>query len=370
MSATAVLIARRYARARDRFVRAASAAGARLADALVLPDRTGPDGEALAVDVAWLEPAPTVRDWMVVVSGTHGIEGYGGSALQSTWLERGGAALARDCGVLMIHALNPWGMAWWSRADHEGIDLNRNFLQFPARVDNPGYALLHPRVCAPEVDSLTQAALAELFEDFVGAYGAQGLTNALIGPQSTHPDGMNFTGHAPSWSRRLLEASLACLLEREPRRVLLVDLHAGVAPRGEIAVLHFPADEQDAARARRLLDLGRPGLQFGAQGLANYSGLLVQGAQRLLGDRVCAVVAELGTVDRQGIRQALRLDRWLRHHGDPDRDLRIRDQLLEVFCPIDPDWERDVLQRGLELLDLGRAGLLGRWDAGSSGSQS
>ncbi len=367
MSATQAMFARAFGPARARFLAAATAAGARLAQAAMLPDRSGPAGELLAVDLAWLDPPGSVADWIVVLSGTHGIEGYCGSALQSTWLERGRERLASNCGVLMVHALNPWGMAWWSRSDHEGIDLNRNFLEFPAAVDNPGYTELHPLLCSPQLDAITQAALAPRFDAFELRHGAQGLTNALIGPQSSHPDGMNFTGRQAAWSRRVFESVLALLLEREPRRVLLVDLHAGVARRGEIAVLHFPEDDEDAARARRLLDLGLPGLQFGAQGLADYSGLLVQGARRQLGERLCAVVAEIGTVERLMIRQALRNDRWLRHHGDPLRDQLVRDGLLEVFCPSDRDWEEAALRHGLLLLDRALEGLIARWGPTRSG---
>lgn len=360
--------ARDYAGARARFVAAAGAAGARLEAVATLGGRPGPGGEALTVDLAWLDPSGAARDWLVILSGTHGIEGYGGSALQSAWLEQEGLRRADNLGVLLVHALNPWGMAWWSRSDHEGIDLNRNFLDFPASIRNSGYAELHPRICAPELDALSHAALAGCFEAFERAHGAQGLTNALIGPQSSHPDGMNFTGRRAAWSRLVIESVLSSLLERDPRRVLLLDLHAGVARRGEIAVLHFPADSDDAARARRLLDLGLPGVQFGAQGLADYSGLLVQGARHGLGDRLCAVVAEMGTVERLGIRQALRLDRWLRHHGNPLRDQIVRDRLLEAFCPDDRDWEQAVLRHGLALLDRAIEGLSVRWDPAPRGS--
>jgi hypothetical protein len=326
-----------------------------------LASHRAPDGAELAVDLVWVQPQSLSKDWLIVVSGNHGIEGYVGSAVQSAWLEALAGGSLPDIGVLMIHALNPFGMAWWSRSDHLGIDVNRNFIAFDRPVINPGYARLHPHVCSSRLDSLSHAALSDLFAGFETTEGSQALTNALIGPQSTHPDGMNYTGVAPSWSRRVLEGALERLHARGAERMLLIDLHAGVAARGEIALLHFPAGPEDSDRGRRIWSDGRAGIRVGAQGLADYSGLLVQGARALIGSQMHAVVAEFGTTDRLKIREALRLDRWLRHEGDVLRDASVRERLIDVFCPRDSQWEANVMARGAELLAFAREGLLERW---------
>src|SRR3954447_1422406 len=68
-----------YATARAAFLAAADAAGATI-ESTPHP-RLGVEGEPLAVDVASLGPADA-DDVVLVVSGTHGVEGYAGSALQ------------------------------------------------------------------------------------------------------------------------------------------------------------------------------------------------------------------------------------------------------------------------------------------------
>ena len=355
------MMARDFAASRRLFLDAADQARASI-EHVVLEGSRAPDGTELAVDLASIIPSQEQSDWLVVVSGTHGIEGYVGSAIQSAWLQKWYGSPGRRCGVLMIHALNPFGMAWWSRGDRDGIDLNRNFLEFPQSLVNPGYERLHDSICGPSREALSLAALSEIFAAFEGQHGTQALTTALIGPQSTHADGMNFTGTAPSWSRLLLESVLDRFRKNGARRVMLIDLHAGVAPRGEVALLHFPSEAGDAERARRVWGSGLPGIGVGAQGLADYSGLLVQGAQRRLGSSIHAVVAEIGTVDRLTIREALRLDRWLRHHGDPLRDETVRERLIAAFCPRDPVWEEAAIRRGVGLLEFAMAGLTERWD--------
>jgi hypothetical protein len=339
-----------YREARAKFL-AATRAATRCGTA-ELDAARGPDGEALSVDWAWLGAAdsPAV---VIVVSGTHGIEGFCGSAVQCAWLER--ASLHESCAVLLVHALNPFGMAWATRCDHENIDVNRNFVAFPEGcAPNRGYRALHAILCPRD---WTPARLAEIdaaLAAFERAHGAQMLTDALIGAQSGFADGLNFTGRAPSWSRLVIERLWVDVASRRPAHVVLLDLHAGVAARGEVALLAFHDAPEAVREAREMFDLAAaaPGFQFGAPGLARYAGLLVQDAGRLLGPSARCAVAEFGTIDRAGIRHALRLDRWLRFHGagDPRADA-LRAELLDAFCPRDSEWRRQALTRGVRLID-------------------
>jgi len=64
---------RSYGEARDKFCKSAAAAGGDLGS-FRHPD-AGPDGGALSTGVAWFGPAEATRV-VVLISGTHGIEGY------------------------------------------------------------------------------------------------------------------------------------------------------------------------------------------------------------------------------------------------------------------------------------------------------
>ncbi|MFG1489566.1 DUF2817 domain-containing protein, partial [Oceanospirillum sp. HFRX-1_2] len=76
----------------------------------------GPQGEALSSDWLWLgeDSAPAV---LVIISGTHGVEGYAGSGLQRHLLPDLVTVLQQKAGLaaLVIHTLNPWGYAWQRR---------------------------------------------------------------------------------------------------------------------------------------------------------------------------------------------------------------------------------------------------------------
>ncbi|MDX1423670.1 MAG: DUF2817 domain-containing protein [Kiloniellales bacterium] len=74
--AVASYFSRGYPEARQRFLASAGAAGAEL-ETRAHP-AAGPEGEALATDLAWLGPKDAERV-LVTISATHGVEGFCGS---------------------------------------------------------------------------------------------------------------------------------------------------------------------------------------------------------------------------------------------------------------------------------------------------
>ena len=118
----------------------------------------GPRGEELATDIAWFGPKEAAKV-LVLVSATHGVEGFCGSGAQLDWLlGPGGSELAADTALLVVHAINPHGFAWLRRVTEEGCDLNRNFVDFAKPLPtNAGYdelaaEWLPPQLQGPEYE--------------------------------------------------------------------------------------------------------------------------------------------------------------------------------------------------------------------------
>src|SRR5438477_12735844 len=117
-----------YFTARDRFREAAAGAGGRM-ETLPL-DAKGPGGENLGIDIAWFG-AENPRRVLLHSSGLHGVEGFAGSAIQLQLLNDV-PTISEDTALIVVHVLNPYGMAWLRRSNENNVDLNRNFL-----VDEP-----------------------------------------------------------------------------------------------------------------------------------------------------------------------------------------------------------------------------------------
>ena len=135
-----------YSEAREKFQQAVAAAGGR-AESFKHPD-FGPGGEELATDAVWFGPSEASRV-LVLISGTHGVEGYCGSGAQIDWLRREEfKLLPSDTGALIIHAINPHGFAWTRRVNEDNVDVNRNWVDFSAPLpSNPGYVELAEILC-------------------------------------------------------------------------------------------------------------------------------------------------------------------------------------------------------------------------------
>ncbi|MGY3361743.1 hypothetical protein ACVWZK_008406 [Bradyrhizobium sp. GM0.4] len=139
----------------------------------------GPRGTQLSTDVAWFGDR-RARSVAILISATHGVEGYCGSAAQLDWVaERGYDRLKSDEAMLLIHALNPYGFAWDRRVTQEGCDLNRNFVDFAdTPPDNAAYDLLADSFVPCELEGPFFLAAEQKMEEFRRAHGEIALRKA------------------------------------------------------------------------------------------------------------------------------------------------------------------------------------------------
>ena len=120
------------------------------------PHAVGPDGGGLSVDVSVLKGEDS-RKALVIVSGTHGPEGFTGSAAQIALLRALSVSTEPLRGnVVFIHAINPYGFAHVSRTTENNVDWNRNFIDWSAAPPgNPHYDELHDVICPPDFEAGT-----------------------------------------------------------------------------------------------------------------------------------------------------------------------------------------------------------------------
>jgi hypothetical protein len=245
MSTSVDPFAASYAEARAKFLDAAAG----------LPLQSHPEPlrglelETLAMDVVRLGADDADRV-LILSSGCHGVEGYCGSGAQGALLRDDAfKAHARDAGVALvfIHALNPWGFSYGRRVTHEGVDLNRNFIDFrrpPPR--NAGYdelaSLLLPANWPPSGGNELQLM------SYAAAHGMAALQEAVSGGQYEHPHGVFFGGHGPTWSQVTLrlvlrQHAVAC------DRLGWIDLHSGLGESG-VGERIYAGRDDPAAQAR------------------------------------------------------------------------------------------------------------------------
>ena len=340
-----------YAGARGRFLEACRAAGAAV-ESHENP-RPGPGGEAVFCDVAWLGPADA-EGVLVTVSGTHGVEGFCGSGVQTGWLESG---LHRDMpegvALLQIHAVNPHGFAWLRRVTEENVDLNRNFVDHggPYPV-NQGYEMLREAICPEDWSDQVIAETQAVLDAYTEAHGPRALQAAISGGQYSHDQGIFYGGGRDAWSNRLLKAVFADRLSAAGQ-VAVIDYHTGLGPHGhgERICIHDPGSD-GLARAMDWYDEDVTSPALGNSASVEICGFNVLGMAKALPKRtsLTAIALEYGTLPSPEVRLALRADNWLHVHGTPEsrKGRAIKDQIRAAFYPDTAMWKDMVWERAVE----------------------
>jgi hypothetical protein len=349
------VFAREYEEARALFI--AAAAGATLRE-WPHPLR-GPRGEALATDSAWLGPEDAERV-LVVISATHGIEGYAGSGPQVDLL-RHPPALAPGCAVLLLHAVNPWGFAWGRRVTEENVDLNRNWVDFSQPLPaNPRYDAMREHYNPTSLDAGALARYEAAIEAYRQQHGLHAERVARSTGQYRDPKGIFYGGSGPTWARRTSEAILAQHLARA-KTIAIVDMHTGLGPYGygEPICNHAPGSER-VQRARRWWGPSVTEPLLGTSSSQEKTGLSEFGYERALAHAHIAFVAlEYGTWGPPHGEHALRDEHWLWQHGDPTAPAAepIRRALRDFFYPPRSDWQEMVLWRARQVFRQALEGL-------------
>ena len=348
-----------YAASRQRFLDSAHDAGAEVTSH-PHPLR-GIDDDDLAIDVASIGPHDA-ESVLLIVSGTHGVEGFTGSALQHHWFQQHAAQRPTGVRVVLVHALNPYGFAWVRRVNEDNVDLNRNFVDWsqppPANED---YGALAQLLVPEDWDDGTQESTTLQLLAYAEEVGFPRLQEVVSGGQYTHPTGVFYGGTGPVWSHRWLAEHLAELVG-SATRMGLVDLHTGLGPWGHGELIsHEGANDAGYRRGtdwwgevRSMVD----GESVSAPLSGDWLGALDELLPRV---EITAVALEFGTVDVVSVLQALRADAVLHAHGDargPDAPA-VRAQVRAAFADDDPAWFDAVMARFDDVVSAAAAALQG-----------
>lgn len=340
-----------YAEARRKFLALAAGRDAQLVS-VVHPTECGAEGEELAIDVATFGD-PDAEKTLFLVSGTHGQEGFLGSALQIAFLRD--LEIPDGVNVVALHALNPWGFSHLSRTDEANIDLNRNFGDGTSLVDDELYPLLFRAMCP---DDWTEETIdwSAVRDGVVREHGLKRMITVVAGGQNIEPTGLNFVGHGPCWSRTVVTELLPRIFARA-RKIAFIEWHTGLGKFGELS--HLCSFAPGSPAYERVFGwMGEEAREsfaatFEVTGgeVPSYEGLF---SAWLPGTAPHAewtgLLIEVGTYDNIAVGDAVRMDRWLkfgRGRSSTPRE-EMRRTMMERLYPEDPEWRSRALENGLD----------------------
>jgi succinylglutamate desuccinylase len=341
-----------YTEARRKFLDAAHAAGADIEH--FQNPHSGPQGEPIFTDLALIGPRDA-NTFLVLSSGTHGVEGFTGSAIQTGLLQAGFGELPPDTGLLFIHAINPYGFAHLRRFNEDNVDLNRNFRDHSDPYPpNPGYDELADAISPASLSIWANTKSTIKLFWFGLTKSRDALKKAISGGQYNHPQGLFYGGKEEAWSNKNIRTIAETYLGAA-KRVVMVDFHTGLGPYGHGEVIMNEPD-QSPAYDRAVTwwgDRVRNSIS-GKSVSIHLEATLKKGFTTMLPNaEITAVTLEFGTVEPMQVFQALRAENWLHHHAgiDHPRAKEIKTELLRVFYPDNDAWKKQVWQQGKEVVE-------------------
>jgi hypothetical protein len=305
----------------------------------------GPSGGALSIDIGWFG-SETPLKVLLHSSGIHGVEGFAGSAIQLQLVERL-PTIPPKTALILVHVLNPFGMAWIRRTNENNVDLNRNFLddgQYSGAP--PNYASVNSFLCPRTKPShdffLLKCAL------MIRRHGLRKLVQAVGGGQYEYSQGLFFGG------KKLEEGPEkyhAFLRERvsSAERVIGIDVHTGLGRFGhDLLLVERPQYDYMRRTFGKRVILSEPeyGPAYRIRG----------GLHRLLSNALPSsdfrfMAQEFGTYNPIKVLHTLREENRWHHFGEGTLNHATKRALKAAFCPDSKQWRSRVVARGRAVVE-------------------
>ena len=327
------------------------------------PTETGRDGETLAMDIAVKGPSDA-KVGLVIVSATHGVEGFCGSGVQVGLIRDGTLSeLAKSMRVIVVHGHNPYGFSWLRRVNEDNVDMNRNYLDHSKpRPENKNYSALHKHIAPTSIDAESMSAANAALREFTANEDELALQAAISFGQYEFPDGLYFGGTKPTWSNVTFRTELqkAC---KGLSGIGLIDFHTGLGPSGHGEIIsEYEADDPREMTLDAWFDGDVALAHDGSSVSSKLIGTLDIALDEMLeGIDVTACVIEFGTRRIEDVFAALRYDNWLHIYGDLNSSQadQIKADIRAAFYPDTDEWKEKVWKRSVWAVNCIAKGLAG-----------
>ena len=354
-----------YGECRNTFLKLADSLKAIYPEAQIFSVKvSASQNESGSVDGIYIPPAGNPVNLLILSGGTHGVEGFTGSAIQHMFIEKYIRQNLRvNTGILLIHGLNPYGFMNNRRVTGNNVDLNRNCGISDAlyKTSNDGYkdlfTFINPDGPA-SIGSLENRlfvfrAVAKILKS-----GMPVLRQAVLQGQYEFPKGLYFGG---SKAEPQIESIRGLLKDigAPYSKIVHIDLHTGYGERGKMHLFPNPPKSEEIRKATEALFAGYA-IDWGdSKDFYTISGDFTGMTQALHpGKLVVPMTLEYGTMDSQTTMGSLRSiqtmileNQGFQHGYRNDRSQRkIGSWIREMYYPSSAIWQTMVMEQTAGLL--------------------
>lgn len=316
------------------------------------------NGDSLAINYLYIPSQSSPQNLVILSSGTHGIEGYAGSAFQRMFMtEILKEVDHKSTGYLIIHGINPWGMKNRRRVTESNVDLNRNYDTSSTLFynENKGYSKLNTFLNPSgkvSIDLFTNVSFTIQAGWIILRNSIKTARQAVLIGQYEFSDGIYFGGNKFEPQKSVIQ-DLITTTANDYNKILLIDLHTGYGIRGKLHIFGSPLKDSGTINETERI-------------FSNYSidwpqdkdfyetnGDFIVFVPRILKDKmVIPVTFEYGTLNSNTLSGSLKslqimiLENQGYHFGYSNKqsEKRIQEMFLEDFYPSSLSWRSETVR--------------------------
>ncbi len=319
-----------------------------------VPSKTDND---LTIDFCYVPAQKETKKLLILTSGTHGVEGYVGSAVQRMFMnEILAPEMVEEVGVLFVHSVNPFGFKYTRRVTENNVDFNRNcdVKKSLFSSKNEGYGkligMLNPegKVNSGSLKNkfFMLIAINELLKKSMAS-----LRQAVLQGQYKYENGLYFGGFE-------FEPQLAILGEvfktvsTNYDAVFNIDLHTGYGERGVAHLFPNPIDDEKIKSGLENIFKGYEINWGDSDDFYIINGSFTDYIGKLLTDKTYfPMVLEYGTLNSQSTVGSIKsihnmvLENQGFHYGykSAKDSLKVMNSFMEMYNPSSEKWRTKIM---------------------------
>lgn len=316
----------------------------------------------LTTDYIHIPSTSSSQKLILITTGLHGVEAYAGSAILQLFINEILPSVdLHKTGVILYHALNPFGFKYHRRVSENNIDLNRNSTSWPQEVQNPEYknfnSFLNPEgQLSVNFFSKIKYYFKAIY--FIARYGLKASRQAILQGQYKFSRGLYYGGNNQETLFNSFEKSLKEMTQGYSE-FLYIDIHTGFGKRGQLHLFakgSMPAEQLTKLKkiySNYSIDFDSTEDFYKVEG--DLTDFLFQAFSK---KTIIPMVFEFGTMNNSDIKGSLEsIYRMINENqgaqwgykSKKDKQ-KTQELMLEMYNPSDGNWKDSIISKAQEIL--------------------
>ncbi|MEF3245488.1 MAG: DUF2817 domain-containing protein [Caldisericaceae bacterium] len=195
---------------------------------------------------------PGNKKLFLITTGEHGIEGFAGNIFLQIFINEFLPRIKnQEISLLLIHALNPWGMKNKRRVNENNVDLNRNFLYendyHSKDLRNEPYEKMRKYFTKNRAvkifDTNLIFSLLQLLP-YILQLGPRGVEEALTKGQYIDDKSIYYGGNREEKSTEYMKRVFKTVFKKY-EFILHLDIHTGAGQKDRLLIVNSAFDKED-----------------------------------------------------------------------------------------------------------------------------